>query len=188
MPTRWLMFAFALFAVTMFTVKTGMAAAINAWGAWVGPVGIDLSLHRPFRSQETSSRRIRAGLSGAADTGRDLPDRLLTDLALGTFPIKRLPRVIRRALVSHPRKCLIRRHPDARPSDAAMREAEQRQQRVPRAACDLRQHRCGAAGIGRTGDRNHLLVREGDRLPIRPLNNSSAISLFRKLRMFCEIF
>jgi hypothetical protein len=76
-------------------------------------------------------------LSGAADTGRDLPDRLLTDLALGTFPIKRLPRVIRRALVSHPRKCLIRRHPDARPSDAAMREAEQRQQRVPRAACDL---------------------------------------------------
>jgi hypothetical protein len=42
MPTRWLIFAFVLFAVTMFAVKTGMAAAMNTWGAWVGIVGIAL--------------------------------------------------------------------------------------------------------------------------------------------------
>jgi positive regulator of sigma E activity len=42
MPTRWLVFAIVLFAITMFAVKTGMAAAMNTWGAWVGVVGIVL--------------------------------------------------------------------------------------------------------------------------------------------------
>jgi hypothetical protein len=42
MPTRWLICAITLFAVAMFAVKTGMAAAMNAWGEWVGLVSIAL--------------------------------------------------------------------------------------------------------------------------------------------------
>jgi len=65
MPTRWLMFAFALFAVTMFTVKTGMAAAMNAWGAWVGAVGIALVFlisHFIDRSEARKRHREESGL------------------------------------------------------------------------------------------------------------------------------
>jgi hypothetical protein len=63
MPTRWLIFAFALFAVAMFAVKTGMAAAMNAWGAWVGIVGITLAIlisHIIDRSEARKRHREEA--------------------------------------------------------------------------------------------------------------------------------
>jgi hypothetical protein len=65
MPTRWLIFAFALFAVAMFAVKTGMAAAMNTWGAWVGIVGIALVLlisHVIDRSEARKRQREESEL------------------------------------------------------------------------------------------------------------------------------
>jgi hypothetical protein len=58
--SRWLVIAFALFAVTMFAVKTGMAAAMSAWGAWVGLVGIALAIlisHAIDRSEARKRHR-----------------------------------------------------------------------------------------------------------------------------------